>query len=146
MHMIYQTHSYLCLMKGWNLGLTKSFNFSLLLPLFVSAGVQERLPAFSHPVWRWCTKHMRRDLVSPWEVRPAGVGLHLLPFPLISLHQVRSQSAITAAEINNIESAVLQRTNFNNEMEESQAGLGLKCSNECIEKRDHGQGKQEGGN
>lgn len=77
------------------------------------------------------------------------MGLHLLPFPLITLHQVRSQSAITAAEINNIESAVLQRTNFNNEMEESQAGLGLKCSNECIEKGGHGgnsQGKQEEGN
>lgn len=77
------------------------------------------------------------------------MGLHLLPFPLISLHQVRSQSAITAAEIDNIESTVLQRMNFNNEMEESQAGLGLKCSNECIEKGDHGensQGKPADGN
>lgn len=92
---------------------------------------------------------MRCDRVSPREVRPADVGLHLLPFPLISLHQVRSQSAITAAEIDTIESAVLQRMNFNNEMEESQAGSGLKCSNKCTEEGDCGensQGKLEDGN
>lgn len=91
----------------------------------------------------WC------DLVSPREVRPADVGLHLLPFPLISLHQVHSQSAITAAEINTIESAVLHRMNFNNEMGESQAGSALKCSNKCTEEGDRGensQGKLKDGN
>lgn len=85
---------------------------------------------------------MQRDLVSPWEVRPADVGLHLLPSPLISLHQVHSQGAITAAEIDSIESAVLQRTNFNNEMEESQHGSGLKYSNKCTEEEDRGENSQ----
>lgn len=52
---------------------------------------------------------------------------------------MRSQSAIRAVEIDNIESAALQRMNFNNEMEDSQTGLGLKCSNECVEKGDCGE-------
>lgn len=60
---------------------------------------------------------------------------------------MRSQSAITAAEIDSIESAVLQTMNFNNEMEESHAGL--QCSNKCTEEGDRGensQGKLEDGN